>query len=429
MIFLKKFVQIFGVALCVAPTLFMFVGNVSAQQGSAGNNQSQMLFEMQAMKQEIGELRDMVERQAYQIRQLQRNTNQQTGQQQGQQPTNNSILSNQSPATDSSTINNESIYQQSPNTVSEYPSVGSNPVDYTDTTNNPIQQGANQYPTNVEERPINGLPNQASNQANSGYQQPSVEERVVDDYPPVEERTIGGQTQQVPQYDPETYNRQPSNQQPTGGQGNYNQQPSTSQQATNQQTATPIDPNFPQPYQRDQPARLPIPNNIPSRDPSGVAAVPSGPVVSIPQQGGGSQQVISNTANAAPVQNDGVGERTYYQQGFELLKDSKHDEAVTTFKKQIDDYPTGEYADDAHYWIAESLYVNRDLDQSKEYFKAIIDNFAQSSRLPDAMLKTAYIEQEQGNNIEARILLQEVIQFHPRSNAAISAKNRLADLK
>ena len=126
---------------------------------------------------------------------------------------------------------------------------------------------------------------------------------------------------------------------------------------------------------------------------------------------------------------DGVGERTYYQQGFELLKDSKHDEAVTTFKKQIDDYPTGEYADDAHYWIAESLYVNRDLDQSKEYFKAIIDNFAQSSRLPDAMLKTAYIEQEQGNNIEARILLQEIIQFHPRSNAAISAKNRLADLK
>ena len=37
------------------------------------------------------------------------------------------------------------------------------------------------------------------------------------------------------------------------------------------------------------------------------------------------------------------------------------------------------------------------------------------------MLKTAYIEQEQGNQIEARILLQEIIQFHPRSNAAISA--------
>ena len=75
------------------------------------------------------------------------------------------------------------------------------------------------------------------------------------------------------------------------------------------------------------------------------------------------------------------------------------------------------------------MHVNRSLDDSKRYFKAIIDKFAQSSRLPDAMLKTAYIEQEQGNQIEARILLQEIIQYHPRSNAAISAKNRLAELK
>ena len=142
------------------------------------------------------------------------------------------------------------------------------------------------------------------------------------------------------------------------------------------------------------------------------ADVPPGGVVVIPQAG--------TTTSAA--------EQAFYQQGFDLLKQSKHDEAVTTFKKQISDYPNGEYSDDAHYWIAESLYVNRDLDQSKLYFKAIIDNFPQSPRLPDAMLKTAYIEQEQGNVIEARILLQEIIQFHPRSNAAISAKNRLADL-
>jgi len=45
------------------------------------------------------------------------------------------------------------------------------------------------------------------------------------------------------------------------------------------------------------------------------------------------------------------------------------------------------------------------------------------------MLKLAYIEQEQGNIIEARILLQEILQFHPKSDAALSAKNRLAEIK
>ncbi|MEM7357549.1 MAG: tol-pal system protein YbgF [Pseudomonadota bacterium] len=123
-----------------------------------------------------------------------------------------------------------------------------------------------------------------------------------------------------------------------------------------------------------------------------------------------------------------LSEQDYYQQGFNLLKQSRHDQAVDMFKQQISNYPQGSYADDAHYWIAESKYVNRALDESKLYFRAIISNFAQSPRMPDAMLKTAYIEQEQGNEIEARILLQEIIQYHPRSNAAISAKNRLAEL-
>jgi tol-pal system protein YbgF len=138
-------------------------------------------------------------------------------------------------------------------------------------------------------------------------------------------------------------------------------------------------------------------------------------------------QVVTQQAPvAAPVI---LPETDYYQQGFDLLKQSRHAQAVETFKQQIISYPDGDLVDDAHYWIAESMYVNRSLDISKQYFKAIIDNFSQSPRLPDAMLKTAYIEQEQGNQIEARILLQEIIQYHPRSNAAISAKNRLAELE
>ena len=152
---------------------------------------------------------------------------------------------------------------------------------------------------------------------------------------------------------------------------------------------------------------------------SGVANAGNTGVIAIPAP----EDTSGATAPAVSSEQD------YYKQGFELLKQSKHTQAVDVFKQQISDYPNGSYADDAHYWIAESMYVNRSLDDSKRYFKAIIDKFAQSSRLPDAMLKTAYIEQEQGNQIEARILLQEIIQYHPRSNAAISAKNRLAELK
>ena len=111
-----------------------------------------------------------------------------------------------------------------------------------------------------------------------------------------------------------------------------------------------------------------------------------------------------------------------------MLKESKHQEAVTVFQQQIKSYPQGERADDAYYWIAESMYVNRKLSIAKENYKAIVQGYPKSERLPDAMLKLAYIEQEQGNIIEARILLQEIMQFHPKSDAALSAKNRLSEL-
>ena len=110
------------------------------------------------------------------------------------------------------------------------------------------------------------------------------------------------------------------------------------------------------------------------------------------------------------------------------MKQSKYDEAISTFNQQIELYPTGDLADDAHYWIAEAYFISRKSAEAKPHLKAIIDNYPTSARLPDAMLKTAYIEQDMGNMIEARILLQEIVARHPSSNAAIAARNRLENL-
>ena len=74
------------------------------------------------------------------------------------------------------------------------------------------------------------------------------------------------------------------------------------------------------------------------------------------------------------------------------------------FEQQLQAHPRGSLADGAHYWIAEAMFLNRKLDVAKSHLKTIISDYPQSSRVPNAMLKTAYIEQGQGNQIEARIL-------------------------
>jgi len=404
MILFRRFVSRIVAAHCVATILILSSPLVFAQQQS--NYQAELLYELQAMRQEIAELRDMVERQDYQIRQLQRvePATPISGQDysQGNSPM---YGANQVPQV------NQAPNQGSVQSPVQGPSQGATSNQTYPGSSFPEQTLPNQenfptatgrtYPGEQQALPVENYPNQ----------QGTVEERVIGDqlptdnssYPPVEERTIGNPS---------------STQTP-----NYNEPYLTDSEefVLGQEPANSSPSEFPVPYERTVPSRQPIPNNIPpvNPQPGGVIAIPS-------EAPAATAQVPTNV----PAQNTAsVNEQGLYQQGFEMLKQSQHEDAVAIFKQQISSFPSGEYADDAHYWIAESMYVNRELDQSKLYFRSIIDNFPQSLRVPDAMLKTAYIEQEQGNGIEARILLQEIIQYHPRSNAAISAKNRLADIQ
>lgn len=135
-----------------------------------------------------------------------------------------------------------------------------------------------------------------------------------------------------------------------------------------------------------------------------------------------------NPALLRPNVSTTLSEDVLYQQAFANLKDANHQKAVEQFKMQLQTYPNGEYADDALYWIGESSYVNRGLADSKKHFQMLVEQYSTSHRVPDALLKIAMIEKEQGNKTKARELFQQVVKKHPKSNAAISARNSLAHL-
>ena len=119
---------------------------------------------------------------------------------------------------------------------------------------------------------------------------------------------------------------------------------------------------------------------------------------------------VANVAIAQPQpQIQGPSEDEFYSRGFELLKNSKYEEASQVFGEQLTAYPKGAQADDAHYWISEAMTMVNKTDIAKTHLKEIVDVFPQSPRVPDAKLRLAYIELRKGNQIEARILLQEII--------------------
>ncbi len=74
----------------------------------------------------------------------------------------------------------------------------------------------------------------------------------------------------------------------------------------------------------------------------------------------------------------------------------------------LQDYPQGDYADDANYWVAESYYAEGDLEQATLYFTQLIENYGNSEKREPALLKIAYIRLNKEQWEDARKILERL---------------------
>ena len=74
----------------------------------------------------------------------------------------------------------------------------------------------------------------------------------------------------------------------------------------------------------------------------------------------------------------------------------------------LQDYPQGNYADDANYWVAESYYAEGDLEQATLYFTQLIENYGDSEKREQALLKIAYIRLDKEQWEDARKILERL---------------------
>lgn len=457
---IKTYVMTVGVALLSAAPIFNYA---LAQQG---NNSTQLLLQVQTMRQEIAELRDMVERQQFQLKRLQKQSEAQFQQRDlsqgpgasapgyverpnyndGLSPSQNAAVNQANSGTAQIVANqvapNNGVAQTAYN-ESTSPSTG---ISERQATNWAVGQTPNDgdLPRSIEPSQV---PVAAANQNAYSSSTAVAQQQAGSNYPPVIDRSINNVNPSVPVTGegtrlPTSTDFQTSRRQEVSAVAGQAQSQSI-ESAANLET-------FSQ-ENRARVSSVPLASTSLPANGGGVVSIPA----QVTQASGQAQSAIdasqiptqiqsqsqglveplaatsnSQLANAATTSQVSaaavLSENDYYGQGFELLKQSKYEEAASIFEQQLKAYPSGDLADDAHYWIAEAMHVSRKLDVAKVHLKTIISDYPQSRRLPDAMLKTAYIEQSQGNQIEARILFQEIVNRHPQSDAAIAAKNQLA---
>ncbi len=118
-------------------------------------------------------------------------------------------------------------------------------------------------------------------------------------------------------------------------------------------------------------------------------------------------------------------EQPLYKQAFDLLMQRRYDEAKQAFRAFLRQYPNGSLAANAQYWVGEASYVTRDFATALDEFTKVVQNYPDSTKVPDSLLKIAFIQYEQKAWAEARKTLERVTEQYASSTAARLALKRL----
>jgi len=137
------------------------------------------------------------------------------------------------------------------------------------------------------------------------------------------------------------------------------------------------------------------------------------------------ENIVGQTEIDIPKDN----EQAAYQAIFSLLQDAEYQQAAAGFHQMLQLYPQGQYADNAQYWLGESLYALQKFNAALIAFNQLIEKYPNSSKKSHAQLKIGYIYYEQKDYSTARLFLDKVKQEHAGTSVARLAEERLRQLR
>lgn len=122
-------------------------------------------------------------------------------------------------------------------------------------------------------------------------------------------------------------------------------------------------------------------------------------------------------------------EQQAYDAALEKFKAGDYKHASSAFSEFLRRHPKSIYAAAAQYWLGSAFYAQRDYRNAISAQSAVLKHHANSPRAPEAMLNIASCYVELKDKVSARKTLDRLVARYPASEAAKTAKERLAALK
>jgi tol-pal system protein YbgF len=140
----------------------------------------------------------------------------------------------------------------------------------------------------------------------------------------------------------------------------------------------------------------------------------------VPAPSSGEVTVPGTAASADPMETYQAAYRDYQRGNFDL--------AIEGFRDFLSTAGNSDLADNASYWIGESLFSQKKYREAIGQFDAVVNKYPKSDKVPGALLKKGYSYISIGERAQGVVQLQYVVHEHPRSQEASLARQRLKQL-
>ncbi len=118
-----------------------------------------------------------------------------------------------------------------------------------------------------------------------------------------------------------------------------------------------------------------------------------------------------------------------YMKGLDTFKAGDMPAAREIFTRFLELYPQHDLAANAHYWIGETYYSEKNYESAILAFQEVIKSYPLKDKVPAAMLKQAMAFGAINDLKSARFVLKKLIEGFPKSDEASKAKELLKEMK
>jgi len=117
--------------------------------------------------------------------------------------------------------------------------------------------------------------------------------------------------------------------------------------------------------------------------------------------------------------------QTLYQSAYgDFIKDN-FDLALQGFSQLVATYPQSDLADNSLYWMGEIYRRQSKFPEAIQAYDRVLKEYPQGEKVPDAMVRKAYTLFDSHQPAQAVVLLHDVVERYPATEAARQAKEKL----